>query len=49
MQVPILTGFSHRLTPERIAAARANAALHKPVELYNLRKAVDDPLPGVRT
>jgi len=49
MPVLILTGFSHRLTPERIAAARAHAVLLKPVALEDLRKAVDDALASVRS
>ncbi len=44
LPVIILTGFSHRLTPERVAAARAYAVLLKPVELDDLRKTVDDAL-----
>ena len=48
MPVLILTGFSHRLTPERIAAARAHAVLLKPVALEDLRKSVDDALASVR-
>jgi signal transduction histidine kinase/CheY-like chemotaxis protein len=48
MPVLILTGFSHRLTPERIAVARAHAVLLKPVPLEELRKAVDDALASVR-
>lgn len=48
MPVLILTGFSHRLTPERIAAARAHAVLLKPVTLDDLRKSVDDALARVR-
>jgi signal transduction histidine kinase/ligand-binding sensor domain-containing protein/ActR/RegA family two-component response regulator len=46
LPVLILTGFSHRLTPERIAAARAHAVLLKPVELAVLKRAVDDALSG---
>ncbi len=49
MPVLILTGFSHRLTPERIAAARAHAVLLKPVALEELRKAVDEALASVRS
>ncbi len=48
MPVLILTGFSHRLTSERIAAARAHAVLLKPVALDDLRKSVDDALASVR-
>ncbi|WP_310569996.1 ATP-binding protein [Gemmatimonas sp.] len=48
MPVLILTGFSHRLTPERIAASRAHAVLLKPVALDDLRKSVDDALASVR-
>lgn len=44
MPVLILTGFSHRLTPERVAAAGAQAVLLKPVALDDLRRAVDDAL-----
>jgi two-component system cell cycle sensor histidine kinase/response regulator CckA len=44
LPVLILTGFSHRLTPERIAAARAHAVLNKPVELAALRQAVNAAL-----
>ncbi|MBL0940115.1 MAG: response regulator [Gemmatimonadaceae bacterium] len=46
LPVLILTGFSHRLTPERIAAARAQAVLNKPVELSVLRQAVNAALAG---
>ena len=49
MPVLILTGFSHRLTPERIAAAGALAVLLKPVALDDLRKAVDDALASARS
>ncbi|QJR34699.1 ATP-binding protein [Gemmatimonas groenlandica] len=48
MPVLILTGFSHRLTPERIAAARAHAVLLKPVALDDLRKSVDEALASAR-
>ncbi len=48
MPVLILTGFSHRLTPERIAAARAHAVLLKPVALDDLRRAVDEALAPIR-
>ena len=48
MPVLILTGFSHRLTPERIAAARAHAVLLKPVALDDLRNAVDGALATAR-
>jgi DNA-binding NarL/FixJ family response regulator len=44
LPVLILTGFSHRLTPERITAAQAHAVLLKPVELVTLKQAVDDAL-----
>ncbi len=44
LPVLILTGFSHRLTPERIAAARAHAVMLKPVELEVLKKKVDEAL-----
>ncbi|AMW05180.1 hypothetical protein GEMMAAP_10860 [Gemmatimonas phototrophica] len=44
LPVLILTGFSHRLTPERIAAARAHAVMLKPVELAMLKKRVDEAL-----
>ena len=44
LPVLILTGFSHRLTPERIAAARAHAVMLKPVELEQLKKRVDEAL-----
>ena len=44
LPVLILTGFSHRLTPERIAAARAHAVLLKPVELAELKRRVDEAL-----
>jgi two-component system, cell cycle sensor histidine kinase and response regulator CckA len=44
LPVLILTGFSHRLTPERIAAARAHAVMLKPVELTVLKKRVDEAL-----
>ncbi|WP_461411781.1 ATP-binding protein [Gemmatimonas sp.] len=44
LPVLILTGFSHRLTPERIAAARAHAVMLKPVELTVLKKQVDAAL-----
>lgn len=47
LPVLILTGFSHRLTPERIAAARAHLVLLKPVELATLKRAVDDALSSV--
>ena len=48
MPVLILTGFSHRFTPERIAAARAHAVLLKPVALDDLRNAVDGALATAR-
>jgi signal transduction histidine kinase len=44
LPVLILTGFSHRLTPERIAAARAHAVMLKPVELDELKRRVDEAL-----
>jgi len=44
LPVLILTGFSHRLTPERIAAAGAHAVLLKPVELAELKRRVDAAL-----
>lgn len=44
LPVLILTGFSHRLTPERIAAAKAHAVMLKPVELAVLKKRVDEAL-----
>jgi two-component system, cell cycle sensor histidine kinase and response regulator CckA len=44
LPVLILTGFSHRLTPERIAAARAHAVMLKPVELEQLKQRVDEAL-----
>jgi signal transduction histidine kinase len=44
LPVLILTGFSHRLTPERIAAARAHAVMLKPVELDVLKQRVDEAL-----
>ena len=44
LPVLILTGFSHRLTPERIAASRAHAVMLKPVELAVLKKQVDAAL-----
>ncbi len=44
LPVLILTGFSHRLTPERIAAARAHAVMLKPVELEELKRRVDEAL-----
>jgi signal transduction histidine kinase len=44
LPVLILTGFSHRLTPERVAAARAHMVLLKPVELATLKQAVDQAL-----
>ena len=47
LPVLILTGFSHRLTPVRIAAAQAHAVLLKPVELVTLKQAVDDALTAV--
>ncbi len=49
LPVLILTGFSHRLTPERIAAARAHAVLLKPVALDDLRKSVDEALASVHS
>jgi DNA-binding NtrC family response regulator len=48
LPVLILTGFSPRLTPERIAAARAHAVLLKPVTIEELRRAVDDALASAR-
>ena len=44
LPVLILTGYSHRLTAERVAAVRARAVLLKPVELDVLKRAVDDAL-----
>jgi len=44
LPVLILTGFSHRLTPERIAAIRVHAVMLKPVELDELKKRVDEAL-----
>jgi signal transduction histidine kinase/CheY-like chemotaxis protein/ligand-binding sensor domain-containing protein len=44
LPVLILTGFSHRLIPERIAAARAHAVMLKPVELDELKRRVDEAL-----
>ncbi len=44
LPVLILTGYSHRLTAERVAAVRARAVLLKPVELEVLKRAVDDAL-----
>ena len=49
LPVLILTGFSHRLTPARIAASGARAVLLKPVALDDLRAAVDDALASART
>jgi two-component system cell cycle sensor histidine kinase/response regulator CckA len=44
LPVLILTGFSHRLTPERIAASGAHAVMLKPVELAELKRRVDEAL-----
>lgn len=44
LPVLILTGFSHRLTPERVAACGAYAVMLKPVELAELRRQVDEAL-----
>ena len=44
LPVLILTGFSHRLTPARTAAARAHAVMLKPVELAQLKQRVDEAL-----
>lgn len=44
LPVLIVTGFSHRLAPERVAAARAHRVLVKPVELETLKQAVDEAL-----
>jgi len=44
LPVLILTGFSHRLTPERIAAIRVHAVMLKPVELDELKQRVDEAL-----
>ncbi len=48
LPVLILTGFSHRLTPERIAASGAHAVLLKPVELAELKRRVDAALSTIR-
>jgi CheY-like chemotaxis protein len=48
LPVLILTGFSHRLTPARIAASGARAVLLKPVALDDLRAAVDEALASAR-
>ncbi len=44
LPVLILTGYSHRLTAERVAEVKARAVLLKPVELDVLKRAVDDAL-----
>lgn len=46
LPVLILTGFSHRLTAERVAAVGAIAVLQKPIELESLHTAVEAALSG---
>ena len=46
LPVLILTGFSHRLSAERVAAIGAMAVLDKPVSLATLRRAVNAALAG---
>jgi signal transduction histidine kinase/CheY-like chemotaxis protein len=48
LPVLILTGFSHRLTPERIAASGVHAVMLKPVELPELKRRVDEALSMLR-
>ena len=44
LPVLILTGFSHRLTPERIVEVGALAVLQKPIDLESLKRAVESAL-----
>jgi len=46
LPVLILTGFSNRLSPERVAAIGVMAVLDKPVALATLRRAVNAALAG---
>ncbi|WP_291160296.1 ATP-binding protein [Gemmatimonas sp. UBA7669] len=46
LPVLILTGFSHRLSAERVAAVGVMAVLDKPVALATLRRAVNAALAG---
>jgi len=46
LPVLILTGFSHRLSPERVAAVGVMEVLDKPVALATLRRAVNAALAG---
>ena len=46
LPVVIVTGFSHRLTPERVAAAGACRVLLKPVDMDTLQAAVEAALPA---
>jgi DNA-binding NtrC family response regulator len=46
LPVLIVTGFSHRLTAERIAAAGVLQVLMKPVDLEELQRAAADAISG---
>jgi CheY-like chemotaxis protein len=48
LPVLILTGFSHRLTPERVAEVGATEVLQKPIELAALVEAVASALRTTR-